>query len=311
MDHRIPVKINTTTQLNERSSRLDSAHATSDIRDKMNQRMREFEDESRRWREQFMSTAPPAIASADYSRPRMFVNFPEFPELNWGSPSQGSLGRSGSGAMFSSSSTTQNNSHKSFIEEDNDGNKKYKLQFDIGDFKPHEIQVRTEGRLLVIKGDHEVHAGSATESKQFNRELTLPEFIEPTTVTSYLCDGILTVDAPIVMDRLGVAGASSANTIQSRRSPFRDQISPSRISTLNTNHYSPSCSSSIVSRAEQSPLSAASGAAPTYRFNLSEFRPEDISITVTDATLNIHAVREEMEPRGMSSLTGHSHCLQV
>jgi HSP20 family molecular chaperone IbpA len=35
-----------------------------------------------------------------------------------------------------------------------------------------------------------------------------------------------------------------------------------------------------------------------YKFNMSEFRPEDISITVTDTSLKIHAVREENDARG-------------
>ena len=35
--------------------------------------------------------------------------------------------------------------------------------------------------------------------------------------------------------------------------------------------------------------------AASYKFNMSEFRPEDISITVTDTTLKIHALREENE----------------
>jgi HSP20 family molecular chaperone IbpA len=337
MDQRIPIKVN--TQLNERSARVDSPHhsvssSSSDIRDKMQQRMREFEEESRRWREQFMSNSASAsspLASMDaYSRPRMLVNsFPEFPEMNWTSPSHGvtSLGRSGGSSLFSSavnsSSSSQNNSHKSFIEEDNDGNKKYKLQFDIGDFKPNEIQVRTEGRMLIVKGGHEIHAGTASESKQFNRELTLPEFVEPTTVTSYLCDGMLTIDAPVIMDRFSINAAgqqqntSAYNTIQSsmsnnnsRRSPFRDQISPPRgtlLTTINTNSPNSSISSSSSSNqmainALSSPNNSSSinsSTIPTYRFNLSEFRPEDISITVTDTTLNIHAVREEMEPRGM------------
>ena len=31
---------------------------------------------------------------------------------------------------------------------------------------------------------------------------------------------------------------------------------------------------------------------------MSEFRPEDIAITVTDTTLKVHAVREESDQRG-------------
>jgi HSP20 family molecular chaperone IbpA len=74
---------------------------------------------------------------------------------------------------------TLTSTHKSFIEEDNDGTKKYKVQFEIGDFKPNELMVKTEGRVLVVKGDRAVTAGAATESKTFNREITLPDFVDP------------------------------------------------------------------------------------------------------------------------------------
>ncbi len=33
----------------------------------------------------------------------------------------------------------------------------------------------------------------------------------------------------------------------------------------------------------------------SYKFNMSDFRPEDISFTVTETTLKIHALREEMD----------------
>ena len=54
-----------------------------------------------------------------------------------------------------------------------------------GEFRPEELNVKVEGRMLIVKGDRQIKAGHATESKQFNRELTLPEFVDPTTVQSY------------------------------------------------------------------------------------------------------------------------------
>jgi HSP20 family molecular chaperone IbpA len=349
---RIPIKVNLQQQqpTEFNNSRLLS-EPQLDIRDRMNQRMREFEEESRKWREQFISSSGLNSNTSLLDRPRMFTNFPDFPEIgshssnNWPlSSTIQPLGRSGSAGFFPPIATSVQgvNTHKSFIEEDNEGNKKHKLLIEIGDFKPNEISVRTEGRVLIIKGDRELVAGSATESKQFNREITLPDFVEPTTVTSYLSDGLLSIEAPVIMERLAISGGnlgtstthSSSMTsssmgggipITTRRSPFRDNSSPSRTMIHTSNNLSSSqqqqqqqhnaglTSSSIgnslftdnintgssLANNSATQIGAITNSIANYKFNMSEFKPEDISITVTDTTLKIHAVREENEPRGI------------
>lgn len=369
MDRRVPINVSVTpSEYSGRSIRLGQSN-NSDIRDKMNQRMREFEEESRKWREQFLSSsgfgpttttsaaAPGGLgASGLEHRPRMFVNFPEFPEFGTSpfgsSPLSSRFGHpsAGFGAPFPSASALTQSTHKSFIEEDDNGHKKYKMQFEIGDFKPNEIQVRTEGRQLVVKGDREVVAGTASESKQFNREITLPDFVEPTSVTSFLSEGILTVEAPVQLDRIGYSNSSSnplnnhlANSSSStssstststiRNSPFRDNSSPAKLvqqqqqqsastqkrtsDLLNSSSASSSSFNNSTSHFsnESSNLNNNSNLSNTvllnnnnnvnsnsqpvvYKFNMSEFRPEDIAITVTDTTLKIHALREETDLKG-------------
>lgn len=328
-----PINTTTTTTNNNHQSDFPSQSlrlgtlgtigttGTSDIREKMNQRMREFEEESRKWRDKFGGGF-----SSTLDRPRMQLNFPEFPELGSGWPSDqrtSLLSRSDPFAERTSlfaAQPTLTTTHKSFIEEDNDGTKKYKVQFEIGDFKPTDLLVKTEGRMLVVKGDRAVTAGAATESKTFNREITLPDFVEPTAVTSYFVDGVLNVEAPVVMDRFAVAN-SGANLTSSNSSmfsssnqsrPFRDNISPPRslLSNMTTgllgrsndpflakeSLFGDNNHSSIVTNQS---IGSISSSAASYKFNMSEFRPEDISISVTDTTLRIHALREENEPRGV------------
>jgi hypothetical protein len=96
----------------------------------MNGRWQEFEEECRRWREKFFneprfdSSGRPS--SLMHSKPRMSVDFPDFPEF--GSIDWPTFRGSAPGFTSTSSGAT----HRSFIEEDNDGRKKYKIQFDIG-----------------------------------------------------------------------------------------------------------------------------------------------------------------------------------
>lgn len=367
-NRRIPISVSVhPSDYAGRTVRLGES-GNSDIRDKMNLRMRDFEQESKKWREQFLSgsqlSGPPQPSILD-NRPRMQVNFPDFPELSSGFSSP--MNRIGNSSGFGAPAIAmaQTTSHKSFIEEDDHGNKKYKMVFDIGDFKPSEIQVKTEGRLLAVKGDREVQAGSATESKQFNREITLPDFVEPTSVTSFLSDGVLTLEAPVLLDRLGYNNSmptnnalqNSTSSTTMRNSPFRDIDSPSRLGSssllsapfghrdfrkshddmlgmggfnagggFNTPFFTDMNFSQPIDRSkttsstqqqqnhqqqqqqqqqsqqqgqqqqqQQQLQSASLNSAASYKFNMSEFRPEDISITVTDTTLKIHALREETD----------------
>lgn len=135
MESRRGVPINVSVNPSDYSGRsIRLGGGSLDLREKMNQRMREFEEESRKWRDQFLSGSSSLIDSPN--RPRMFFNYPEFPELapRMGAPAFGS-------AFPAPLAPFAQSSHKSFMEEDDLGNKKYKIQFDIGDFKPNEIQV--------------------------------------------------------------------------------------------------------------------------------------------------------------------------
>ncbi len=203
--------------------------------------------------------------------------------------------------------------------------------------------------MLIVKGDRQVKVGNATESKQFNRELTLPEFVDIKTLQSYLSDdGQLTMEAPVLMDRvyndsnssaitsstpgrivdttfsvgrqpsnLGIGNNQSSSYSSSFRqesntggsnnfhqnSPLRDQYSStSSTSTLIGNNQSPMTFSTITSRPEFSNTDRNTDGTKnvTYKFNLSEFAPEDIAIQVNDTMLKVSALRQERDGRGTS-----------
>lgn len=210
--------------------------------------------------------------------------------------------------------------------------------------------------MLIVKGDRQVKVGNATESKQFNRELTVPEFVDVKTLQSYLSDeGQLTVEAPVLMDRVykdsGLSAITSSSTFRQsspgrvvdttfsagrqpsnlgigntqpnsfssssssfrqesnssigsnnflRNSPLRDQYSStsSASTVVGSNNPTPVTFSTITSRPE---FSSTDGTKlVTYKFNLSEFLPEDIAIQVNDTMLKVSALRQERDGRGNS-----------
>lgn len=139
----IPVTINPNDD--QRFIRFRSSNTSSDdIHNRMSARMRQFEEECRQWRERFFNESRfndgfPS-SSLLHSRPRMLVDFPDFPEfgsLDWPTFRGSALGPS-------SSSTGVN--QRSYVEEDNDGRKKYKIQFDVGKFEE-----RNERTSLMIE----------------------------------------------------------------------------------------------------------------------------------------------------------------
>ena len=131
----IPVTVNPSDD--QRFIRFRSSDGPSNsANDRMSTRMRDFEEECRRWREKFFNeprteqgsfpSIPPPSSSLMHSKPRMRVDFPDFPEF--GGVDWPTFRGSASGL-----GTTPNSSgQRAFIEEDNDGRKKYKIQFDIG-----------------------------------------------------------------------------------------------------------------------------------------------------------------------------------
>jgi HSP20 family molecular chaperone IbpA len=98
-------------------------------------------------------------------------------------------------------------------------------------------------------------------------------------------------------------GSSSGANNFHRNSPLRDQYSStSSTSTfIGNNQPSPVTFSTITSRPEYSNNDRNDGTKNvTYKFNLSEFAPEDIAIQVNDTMLKVSALTQERDSRGTS-----------
>lgn len=111
----------------------------------------------------------------------------------------------------STTSTSQNNSTLSqrpkqnymsdinspLIQEDGD-NKVLKLRFDVSQYAPEEIVVKTVDSKLLVHAKHEEKSDTKSVYREYNREFLLPKGVNPETIKSSLSkDGVLTVDAPL------------------------------------------------------------------------------------------------------------------
>ncbi|XP_048779568.1 uncharacterized protein LOC125682963 isoform X1 [Ostrea edulis] len=78
-----------------------------------------------------------------------------------------------------------------------DRDKKYRVEIDIEDFNPEDLNVKTLDKKLVISARKEERIGSRTSTKELNREFTLPDTVDPMSIKAFFSDsGKLLVEAP-------------------------------------------------------------------------------------------------------------------
>jgi len=79
-----------------------------------------------------------------------------------------------------------------------DGTRKFHLKFDMRQFKPEEIQVRTAGNQLTVSAKHDEKDPNKSLFREYNRSYVLPKDVQPDRLTSKLStDGVLTIEAPL------------------------------------------------------------------------------------------------------------------
>ncbi|XP_059141370.1 alpha-crystallin B chain-like [Physella acuta] len=78
------------------------------------------------------------------------------------------------------------------------GHNVFRLQFDVRQFRPEEIFVKTLGNQLTIHAKHDESTDGKSLHKEYHRQYVLPKELNPETLTSKLSrDGILTIEAPL------------------------------------------------------------------------------------------------------------------
>lgn len=263
----------------------------NDETERIKNRMREFEERCRKWREDFF-TRSHSINNNDIhssSTNSMFDQRVPFQEPLT-SPSFQQHSSSNLGAASAATSSPPNFSssmHKSYLEDLNDGSggKVYKIEFEIGDFNQNELLITTNNRNLSVKGDRELKAGSATETKTFNREISLPDYVDLNKLNAYLLDkatgpsspnksspthlvaqsntnNVLVIEAPVLMDKYtyrrsafnsGQTGGASSSQHHHHQSQSQSPTRPNTTQTHTSRHFSPPRNTTSLTRTSISP----------------------------------------------------------
>jgi len=84
------------------------------------------------------------------------------------------------------------------IQKSEEGQKELKLRFDVSQYQPEEIMVKTVDNKLLVHAKHEEKGEGKAVYREYNREFLLPAGTDPEVIKSSLSkDGILTVEAPL------------------------------------------------------------------------------------------------------------------
>ncbi|KAI6177032.1 SHSP domain-containing protein [Aphelenchoides bicaudatus] len=83
------------------------------------------------------------------------------------------------------------------IKDESDG-KTLRLRFDVAQYRPEEVTVKTVDNRLLVHAKHEEKGPSRTVFREYNQEFMLPQGTNAELISSTLStDGVLTVEAPL------------------------------------------------------------------------------------------------------------------
>jgi len=87
---------------------------------------------------------------------------------------------------------------KSPLITDDSDQKTLRLRFDVAQYRPEEVTVKTVDNKLLVYAKHEEKSPTKSCYREYNQEFLLPRGTNPELITSSLStDGVLTVTAPL------------------------------------------------------------------------------------------------------------------
>ncbi|XP_046393975.1 alpha-crystallin B chain [Ischnura elegans] len=151
----------------------------SNIRERFDAEMRRMEDEMSRFRSELMN------------RESNFFKTTTSSSTTSSSTSDGVAQRGGE------PKTWLDGLNSPLIQDEGEG-KSLKLRFDVSQYVPEEIVVKTVDNKLLVHAKHEEKTDTKSVYREYNREFLLPKGTNPESIKSSLSkDGVLTVEAPL------------------------------------------------------------------------------------------------------------------
>ena len=174
---------------------------------------------------------------------------------------------------------------------------KFQVEFDVQDYRPEELSIKTEGDVLVVLAKHETktETGGSFVSKQFEQRFTLPSGVKPDAISSSLSkDGVLTVSAPRDLPRSTevVSGYKRPSLLGSANNGGGNEVS--ELASGNVYSQSPS------NQEEGLPHPRVKYDDDKFQIALdcAHYRPEELDVKVEGNSIIITAKQEVKEAGG-------------
>lgn len=193
--------------------------------------------------------------------------------------------------------------------EDSSGDKKFRVSFDVSQFSPNEISVRTQDNKLIVHAKHEETGEGKNVSREFSRQIDLPKHVDPERLQSTLSkDGILQVEAPVAAPSYEKITADTAAPVQAFAQPHLEHLPP-----LQTSGLTGSSSGSPGDGFKTGPVLTEQDGTRRLKMTVEigrEFRPEEVMVKTVDKKLQISAKHEE-QVQGRTTMREFSKELEL
>jgi HSP20 family molecular chaperone IbpA len=166
-----------------------------------------------------------------------------------------------------------------FYDDRKEGNKRFRVSFDVSQFRPDEISVRTQDQKLIVYAKHEEMGDGKSMSREFSRNVDIPKNVDSQKLQCTLSsDGILQIEAPVL-------------------APSYDRIKENAHMNTPTAHaqHSPTSVSSFTS----GPVISEQDGSRKFKIAVdigADFEPQDLMVKTVDRQLIVIARHEEKLP---------------
>ncbi|EZA56819.1 Heat shock protein beta-1 [Ooceraea biroi] len=185
----------------------------SNIRERFDAEMKKMEDEMSRFRSELMNRESNNFFKSTTSTSEHRTSTTSKTE-GWDKTDPAAPPKRSAFDCFKSTTTQQSTQNSSSLSpqhdhawldglnspliQDEGDNKMLKLRFDVSQYTPEEIVVKTVDNKLLVHAKHEEKTESKSVYREYNREFLLPKGTNPESIKSSLSkDGVLTVEAPL------------------------------------------------------------------------------------------------------------------
>lgn len=164
---------------------------------------------------------------------------------------------------------------RTVYETEADGSQRFKVRFDVSEFKPDEIQVKVQDNKVMVYAKHEERNNAQSVSREYSRQVDVPPNVDQEKLQCVLSrDGILTVDGPVFSNQL----VATHQVL-----PIQQSVQPERTLQLATPVKNPIITEPDGTRKLR--LTVDTG----------EFRPEEVVVKTMEKKLVVHAEHVEKD----------------